>query len=208
MSRSISAPRGQAPYVLLLLFSGLALLLMWWLPPLPGPGTGWIYARSTESSDMAFDHEVTLTDVTVDWTPADGGDFDPRGKCPKDFFKEGFVVLCRKKLGGESFKFMYHKGKKLLYRIDQDVIGGKAYIGLHWVESTLFGARYRIADQAFKKGKRMRVPTGTTTYQTETFRYGQTVSKRRSRPDRIFFHATHIKPEQCDSWWDIFTFHP
>jgi hypothetical protein len=155
-----------------------------------------------------FPYEVTTSDLNVEWSQAGSGDFDPKDKCPEDFFRAGFVVLCRKKPGGQSFKFLYHRGKRLLYRIDRDVLGGKAYIGLHWVESTLFGTRYRIADKGFAKGRALSIPTGKKTPETRTFHYGQAVSKRRSRPERELFSATHIQPGQCDSWWDIFTFNP
>lgn len=112
MSRSISAPRGRTPYALLLLLATLALLFSWWqLAPPPDPGTGFVYARSTESTDALFDYEVAFTDITVDWTPADGGDFDPRDKCPKDFFSAGFIVLSRKVKDGAFTNFLHHRGK-------------------------------------------------------------------------------------------------
>ena len=158
------------------------------------------------ASPPDFPVEVSHHDLNVDWSADGGGDFDPRGKCPDDFFGAGFVVLLRRMADGSSFKFLYHRGKQLLYRIDKDLIAGKARIGLHWVESTRFGSRYRIADPAFGAGRKISVPSGTTTPAAETFHYGQAVSKKRSRPGRELFRATHIQPGQCKSWWDVFDY--
>lgn len=158
----------------------------------------------SQSTGPDFPVEVSHRDLSIEWTADRGGDFDPRGKCPDDFFGAGFVVLLRRMADGSTFQFLYHRGKHLLYRIDRDVIAGKSRIGLHWVESTRFGSRYRIADPDFGAGRKVQVPTGTTTRTTETFRYGQAVSKKRSRPGRELFRATHIRPGQCESWNDVF----
>jgi hypothetical protein len=158
----------------------------------------------SSSSSPDFPVEVSTEHLDVTWTADQGGDFDPRGKCPDDFFGAGFIVYLRRMADGSSFKFLYHRGRQLLYRIDRDIIAGQARIGLHWVESTRFGARYRVADPAFGAGRKLKVPTGTTTSTTETFRYGQAVSKKRSRPGRELFRATHVRPGQCEQWNDIF----
>jgi|GEM_PF-5230758 len=158
------------------------------------------------SNAPPFPHHTITTDLRVDW--AGGGDFDPRDKCPDDFFGAGFVVICKKMADGRAFKFLYHKGKKLLYRIDKDIINGKARIGLHWVTGTHFNAKYRIVDRTFKGGKSVKVPNGRQGFDEVSFQYGQEVSKRRVRPDRELFRETHIDPKQCNSWWDIFNFTP
>ena len=136
------------------------------------------------------------------------GKLPTSSKCPDDFFGAGFVVICKKMADGRAFKFLYHEGKKLLYRIDRDVINGKARIGLHWVTGTHFNAKYRIVDRTFKGGKSVKVPNARQGFEEVRFQYGQAVSKRRVRPDRELFHETHIASKQCDSWWDIFNFIP
>ena len=138
-----------------------------YLPPLTAQAT---------SPDMAY--EVTASDITIDWATG-GGDFDPRDKCPPDFFRNGFVLVCKKLGNGAYAKFLYHKGKKLLYRIDKDVFMGKTRIGLHWVESTKFNSRYRIADPAYKGGKMLKVPNAKGGRDTKSFHYGQAVSKKK-----------------------------
>lgn len=68
------------------------------------------------------------------------------------------MLVCKKLNNGAYIKFLYHKGRKLLYRVDKDVVNGKARAGLHWVGSTKSTARYRIADPAYKGGKAVKVP--------------------------------------------------
>jgi len=136
------------------------------------------------------------------------GKLPTSSKCPDDFFGAGFVVLCKKMADGNAFKFLSHKGKKLLYRIDKDIVNGKARIGLHWVESTRFSAKYRIADPAYKGGKAVPVPDGKGGMQTRVFRYGEAVSPKRVQRHRELFKETHIDPKQCAEWWDIFNFIP
>ncbi|MCB0551611.1 MAG: hypothetical protein H6573_35350 [Lewinellaceae bacterium] len=172
-----------------------------------GPPVGQAPPPTVQASNPVIDHEVTASDLTVDWA-AGGGDFDPRDKCPPDFFGNGFVLLCKKLDNGVYARFFYHKGKKRLYRIDKEVISGKARIGLHWVESTKSSSRYRIADPAFKGGKAVKVPNAKGGRDTKVFHYGQAVSKRRSQFHRELFRETHIRPEQCPEWWDIFNFMP
>lgn len=165
-----------------------------------------VYATATVAGGTTFSYEVTTSDLTVDWQ--NGGDFDPKDKCPEDFFAAGFTVICRKMKQRGYFKFLYHKKKKLLYRIDQDVVKGKAKIGLHWVTGTNFNAKYRIADKAFKGGRATAVPNAKGGVDKVRFKYGEAVSKRRVRPDRELFRETHIDPKQCQSWWDLFNFVP
>lgn len=165
-----------------------------------------VYATATTPSGLTFDYDVTTFDLSVDW--ANGGDFDPRDKCPTDFFSAGFRVLCRQMVDGGYFRFLYHKGKRLLYRIDEDVINGQARIGLHWVEGTSFGARYRIADPAFKGGKTVAVPNGRGGTDAMRFTYGEAVSKKRVQRRRELFRETHIDPQQCPEWWDVLDFLP
>ncbi len=156
--------------------------------------------------ELNYPYEITTSEVEVDWKG--GGDFDPRGKCPTDFFAEGFVLLCKKVGDGAFFKFLYHRGKNLLYRVDKDVIRGHSRIGLHWVESTKFNARYRIADTKFKGGKMIKVPNARGGKDVVLFEYGQPVSKKKVQPGRELFYPTHIEPDQCPEWWDIFNFIP
>ncbi len=165
-----------------------------------------IFTKATDGPAPPFPHRTITSDLRVDWTG--GGDFDPRNKCPDDFFGAGFVVICKKMADGKAFKFLYHKGKKLLYRIDKDMAKGKARIGLHWVESTRFSAKYRIADPAYKGGKTVSVPDGKGGGQSRVFQYGEAVSPKRVQRHRELFHETHIHPKQCDDWWDIFNFIP
>jgi len=185
-----------------------------------GPPIGQAPPPTVRASNPVIDHEVTTSDITADWE-AGGSDFDPRDKCPPDFFQKGFALVCKKLDNGVYAKFLYHKGKKLLYRIDKEIISGKARIGLpcgilamqipqglHWVESTKFNARYRIADPAYKGGKAVKVPNAKGGSDTKTFHYGQAVSKRRAQFHRELFRETHIAPGQCREWWDIFNFMP
>lgn len=171
-------------------------------------------AAASNPTGLAIEYEVTASDIEVDWPGGGvsaaerGGDFDPRDKCPPDFFKNGFVLVCKKLNNGAYIKFLYHKGRKLLYRVDKDVVNGKARAGLHWVASTKSTARYRIADPAYKGGKAVKVPNAKGGMDTEVFRYGQAVSKRKAQHHRELFRETHISPEQCPEWWDIFNFMP
>ncbi len=189
--------------VILLLLCGLWLL---YFTLSTEPASRELFAKASGSTGITFEYEITTSHVEVDWS--DGGNFDPRGKCPPDFFEDGFVLLCKKLADGAYFKFLYHKGKKLLYRIDKDVINGQTKIGLHWVEGTRYNARYRIADDAFKGGKSVEVPNAKGSVDTKNFRYGQAVSKKKVQPGRELFHPTHIDPEQCPEWWDLFNFIP
>ena len=172
-----------------------------------GPPVGQAPPPTVQASNPVIDYEVAASDLTVDWESG-GGDFDPRDKCPPDFFQDGFILLCKKLDSGVYAKFLYHNGKKLLYRIDKDVINGKARIGLHWVKSTRFSSRYRIADPAYKGGRGVKVPNAKGGSGTQTFHYGQAVSKRRTQAHRELFRETHIPPGQCPEWWDIFNFMP
>jgi hypothetical protein len=203
-STTPSVPSRKVPLLLgALLLLALTLNHYFQAPPrLPQP---YVYAAAG-GGGAAFAHEVITEDITVDWTS--GGDFDPRGKCPQDFLGSGFTVVYKKLADGAYFRYLYHKGKKILYRIDKDVIGGKARIGLHWVTGTAFNARYRIADAAYKGGKTVQVPTAKGTRVPATFQYGQAVSKKRVQPGRELFRETHIQPRQCREWWDIFNFLP
>jgi len=189
------------PFLLLLSMLLLALMLSW-----QHDGPLVLPAKAATDAGLSFDYEIVEGDLTADW--ADGPGFDPRGKCPPDFFSEGFVLVCKKLADGAYFKFLYHRGRKLLYRIDKDVINGQSRIGLHWVESTRFGARYRVADPAFKGGRTLEVPTGKGKTQTKPFQYGEAVSKKRVQPGRELFHATHIDPDQCPDWQDLLNFMP
>lgn len=164
------------------------------------------YATANAAGDLPFSYEVIHDELTVDWT--NGGDFDPRGKCPKDFFRAGFVMIFKQVKGGGYFKYLFHRGKKLLYRVDKDMVQGKAVMGLHWVESTRFSGRYRIADPAFKDGKTLDVPNAKGGTDAKTFQYGEPVSKKRSQKNRELFSQTHIQPGQCPEWWDVFNFVP
>lgn len=205
MARTITTAQGGMPSVGFSLIVFLLLLL----------GT-FLYFYQPEETDppplaaatgpTAIEYEVTTSDITVDWSG--GGDFDPRDKCPPDFFREGFVVLYKRVADGGYFRFLYHKGRKLLYRIDKGVAGGKIRIGLHWVESTKFSSKYRIADPAFKGGKTVKVPNAKGGKGAQTFHYGQAVSKRRVQWERELFRETHIDPDQCPEWWDILNFFP
>jgi hypothetical protein len=165
-----------------------------------------LQASATLDSGLSFDYQEIDSELTVDWSG--GGDFDPRDKCPKDFFSNGFILICKKVKGGEIFKYLYNKQKKLLYRIDRDLIKGKEKIGLHWVEGTRFNAKYRIADQSFKGGKTLDVPNAKGGLDQRTFQYGQAVSKKRVQRRRELFSQTHIDPKPCQDWLDIFNFIP
>ena len=172
-----------------------------------GPPAGQAPPPTVRASNPVIDYEVMASDITVDWE-AGGGDFDPRDKCPPDFFQKGFILLCKRLDSGVYAKFLYHKGKKLLYRIDKDVIQGKAEVGLHWVESTRFSSKYRIADAAHKGGKAVPVPNAKGGKELKVFHYGEAVSPKRIQRHRELFNETHINPKQCEDWWDIFNFIP
>lgn len=164
------------------------------------------FATATLSGGLSFSYQATTSDLAVDWQGE--GDFNPHGKCPPDFFSGGFVLLCKKLADGACFRFLYHKGKKLLYRIDYEVVDGRARVGLHWVEGTHFGARYRIADDSFKGGRTALAPDGKGGVEPRQFQYGEPVSKKRSVPGRELFRETHITPGDCPEWWDIVNFIP
>lgn len=83
---------------------------------------------TVRASNPVIDYEVMASDITVDWAAGDG-DFDPRDKCPPDFFQKGFILLCKRLDSGVYAKFLYHKGKKLLYRIDKEIINGRPASG-------------------------------------------------------------------------------
>ncbi|MCB9352169.1 MAG: hypothetical protein H6573_32440 [Lewinellaceae bacterium] len=207
MIHSLTSPPGRRfPFhALALLLLGLLLVVALYYSHL-NPAPELAYFTGHTGGGAAFSYEVTTSDLTVDWQ--NGGDFDPKDKCPEDFFAAGFTVICRKMKQRGYFKFLYHKKKKLLYRIDQDVVKGKAKIGLHWVTGTNFNAKYRIADKAFKGGRATAVPNAKGGVDKVRFKYGEAVSKRRVRPDRELFRETHIGPKQCQSWWDLFNFMP
>lgn len=87
MIRTIATAQGGMPSVGFSLIAFLLLLLGTFLyfyqpketnPPPLASATG----------PSTIEYEVTTSDITVDWTG--GGDFDPRDKCPPDFFREGF----------------------------------------------------------------------------------------------------------------------
>lgn len=210
MIQTISSPQSNLlrPFYPLLIFLILLLggLCLLHFPAASESMPTELFATASGSTGITFEYEITTSDVEVEWSG--GGDFDPRGKCPPDFFGEGFVLLCKKLADGAYFKFLYHKGKKLLYRIDKDIINGKARIGLHWVEGTRFNARYRIADDAFRGGKKVEVPNAKGSTDAKTFQYGQAVSKKKVQPGRELFDPTHIDPDQCPEWWDLFNFIP
>jgi hypothetical protein len=184
----------------------LASLLYFYLHLNLGNAPALAYATGTGTSGLTFEYQIISSDLHVNWTG--GGDFDPRGKCPQDFLSKGFVVLCKKVKNGGVYKFLYHKGKKLLYRIDKSEINGQSQVGLHWVESTKFGSKYRIADDAFKGGKTVQAPNAKGGKETVTVRYGEAVSKRKTSYNRELFDQTHINPNQCREWWDIINFIP
>jgi len=210
MIRPVSASGGvlRASLPVLLCLLGIIVLYVA-LPPLDyRPGSLFYPAGSRVQANVpGIDYELTTADLEVDWS-AGGPDFDPRGKCPEDFSKQGFKLLIKDQGKGGTFYFLYHQGKKLLYRIDKEVFRGKVRVGLHWVTSTRFNARYRIADPAYKGGKAVDVPTAKGGTTGKTFHYGQAVSKRRTQYRRELFRETHIRPGQCPEWWDIFNFKP
>ncbi|MCO6488458.1 MAG: hypothetical protein J5I98_08575 [Phaeodactylibacter sp.] len=76
------------------------------------------------------------------------------------------------------------------------------------MESTKFSSKYRIADPSFKGGRTVRVPNAKGGMDSQTFRYGQAVSRRRVQLERELFSETHIAPNQCPEWWDILNFFP
>ena len=202
VSSERKAPVGAL--IALLLLAALGGWLYFHLAARPAPET--VFAATTGAGGLSFSYEVITSDLEVDW--AGGPPFDPRDKCPRDFFTGGFVLICKKLADGAYFRFLYHKGKRLLFRIDQDLIEGQRRIGLHWVESTRYNARYRIADEAFAGGKKVPVPNARGGTNPVTFEYGQAVSKKKVQPGRELFHPTHLTPEQCPEWWDIINFIP
>lgn len=166
------------------------------------------YRHLSTTAPPDFPTEVITEDITVAWTDPGGPHFDPWNRCPDDFFNKGFRLLQKRLADGNTVNFLYHRGRKLLYRIDQDIIRGIPKIGLHWVRGTKYGAKYRIADPTFVGGKSVSRPTGTTTSSTATYHYGDAVSKRQSKPGREFFRATHIDTDNCPDWFTLFTFAP
>ena len=207
MIHSLASPPGRRfPFhaLALLFLALLAVAALYHSHLNPAPELD--YFTGHTGGGIAFSYEVTSTDITVDWPG--GGDFDPKDKCPEDFFAAGFTVICRKLKHGGYFKFLYHKKKKLLYRIDKDAFGRKAGIGLHWVTGTHFSAKYRISDKTYKGGRSVTVPNARGGFDKVRFQYGEAVSKRRVRPDRELFRETHIDPKQCQSWWDLINFMP
>lgn len=198
MTRSYTGTAGSLQLLLFLLLV-LCLILGW-------PGISLVRSNATLASGISFTYEEIELELTVDW--AGGGDFDPRDKCPEDFFADGFILICKKLKDGAFFKFLYHRKKRLLYRIDQDIIKGKKKIGVHWVEGTAFNAKYRIADPSFKGGKTLSVPNAKGGKDPRNFQYGEAVSKKRVQHRRELFDQTHIDPKQCPDWWDIFNFIP
>lgn len=164
------------------------------------------YATNAQINDLHFAYEVVSEDLSVDW---DGeNDFDPRGRCPEDFFSAGFILVCKRLSDGAIFKFLYHKGKKLLYRVDPEIVKSKVVAGLHWVVNTRYSSRYRIADPSFKGGKAVKVPTGKGTKADQQFYYGEAVSNNRVIFNRELFRETHIKVGQCNTWADLLNFLP
>ncbi|MCB9291917.1 MAG: hypothetical protein H6559_02130 [Lewinellaceae bacterium] len=83
MIRTIATAQGGMPSAGFSLIAFLLLLLVTFLyfyqPPETNPPP-----LAAASSPPAIEYEVTTSDITVDWTG--GGDFDPRDKCPPDFF--------------------------------------------------------------------------------------------------------------------------
>lgn len=211
MIYSLPIRRGNPSFLLLLLLICSLLLFGWWSELLlsrPDVGPERLYTTATGPSGLEFEYEVTLVDFSVEWDANSGGDFDPRDKCPRDFLSAGFILLSKKLEDGSAFNYLYHQGRRLLYRIDKDIIGGRAQIGLHWVTNTSFGAKYRIADPSFKGGKEVQVPDSRGGTHATRFQYGQPVSKRRTTYSRELFRPTHIEPDQCPEWWDLFNFIP
>lgn len=207
MLHSLASPPGRrfSFHALALLFLALLAVVALYHSHL-NPAPELDYFTGHTGGGATFSYEVTSTDITVDWPG--GGDFDPKDKCPEDFLAVGFTVLFKKLPDGGFVKFFWHRGKKLLYRIDKDVIKGKARIGLHWVTGTHFSAKYRIVDKAYKGGRSVTVPNARGGFDKVRFQYGEAVSKRRVRPDRELYRETHIDPKQCRYWWDLFNFMP
>ncbi|MCB9295535.1 MAG: hypothetical protein H6559_20780 [Lewinellaceae bacterium] len=206
MIHTLASPPGRRRpfHALALLFLALlAVFVLYYSHFNPAPELDYFTGHT---GGATFSYEVTTSDLTVDWQ--NGGDFDPRDKCPEDFFAAGFTVIFKKLPDGNTIKFLYHKGQKLLYRIDKDVIQGKAEVGLHWVESTRFSSKYRIADAAHKGGKAVPVPNAKGGKELKVFHYGEAVSPKRIQRHRELFNETHINPKQCEDWWDIFNFIP
>lgn len=206
MIHSLASPPGRRFHfhaLALLFLALLAVVALYHSHSNPAPELDYFTGHA---GGATFSYEVTSTDIAVDWPG--GNDFDPRDKCPPDFFKNGFVLVCKKLRNGAYIKFLYHKGRKLLYRVDKDVVNGKGRAGLHWVESTKSTARYRIADPSYKSGKPVKVPNAKGGMDTEVFHYGQVVSKRKAQFHRELFRETHISPDQCSGWWDIINFMP
>jgi len=207
MSHSIASPPGRrlSFHALALLFLALLVAVLLCHSPF-NQAQQLAYFTAHTTGGATFSYEVTTSDLSVDWPG--GGDFDPRDKCPEDFFAAGFTVIFKKLPNGNCVKFLWHKGKKLLYRIDKDIIKGKAEVGLHWVESTRFSSKYRIADAAYKGGKAVPVPNSKGGKNLRVFQYGEAVSPKRVQRHRELFQETHINSKQCGEWWDIFNFIP
>lgn len=185
-------------------------------PALPGPFWAltvlllglllayWLYEGVLPAAPpQEFPVEIITKDITVDWTGG-GPEFDPWNRCPQDFFKQGFVLLGKRLRGNQVVKFLYHKGKKLLYRIDLDDLPTGKSIGLHWVTGTRFNAKYRLADKSFVGGKAVAQPTGKGTTATATYHYGDAVGKRATGRKRELFAPTHIDTDNCPDWFELF----
>jgi hypothetical protein len=208
MSQLIASVPSRRTPLLLLLAALVGIVLYHYLQQPARNVQQLTYAGLGATATVAYAHQVITTDLEIDWTPGSGGDFDPRGKCPDDFFGQGFILLCKRLGDGSYVKFLFHKGKNLLYRIDRDVIKDKVSIGLHWVTGTRYNAKYRIADPGYKGGRTIEVPTAKGTSASATFEYGQAVSKKRVQPGRELFRETHIAPGQCREWWEVWDFIP
>ena len=207
MNHTLASPPGRRlPFhaLALLFLALLAIAALYYSHLDPAPELA--YFTGHTGGGATFSYEVTSNDLTVDWPG--GGDFDPKDKCQEDFFAAGFTVIYKKMKQRGYFKFLYHEKKKLLYRIDKDVFKGKARIGLHWVESTRFSSKYRIADASFKGGKAVPVPNSKGGKDLKVFQYGEVVSPKRVQSHQELFRETHIQPKQCKGWWDIFDFIP
>lgn len=207
MISSSASSRGERPSLnpLLALFCAILLASVLYFSRAP-EAPPLLVAATSLLNGSDFSYQVIHQDLEVDWSG--DGDFDPKDKCPEDFFEAGFTLICKQQKRGESFKFLYHPLKKLLYRIDEDLVDNQTRIGLHWVKSTSFNAKYRIADTTFKGGKSVQVPAPSGTTRPQVFEYGEAVSKKRVQRERELFLETHIQPKQCEEWWDIFNFVP
>lgn len=208
MSQLITPTPSRRKPLLLLLAALLGIVLYQYIQQTFRVPQQFTYVSVGAATTFAYAHQVITSDIEVGWSAGSSGDFDPRGKCPDDFLGQGFILLYRRLADGAYVRFLFHKGKNMLYRIDCDVIKGKVMIGLHWVTGTRYGARYRIADPAYKGGRTIDVPTAKGAKVPATFEYREAVSKKRVQPGRELFSETHIQPQQCRQWWDVWDFMP